>query len=172
MEEIPLEDPIPITKKIFAIFIVVLIIFLAGTAGFCVRKFLKRETTLSKNPFVSDILTTQGNSILAFNNPRTPSVAKEVKMIITAYSSTPWETDDTPFITASGERVRPGIVANNLLPLGTKIRIPEIYGDRIFVVKDRMNKKKSYYHIDIWLPSYWEAKSFGVKKAYVEILSD
>ncbi|MCD6528186.1 3D domain-containing protein [bacterium] len=99
-------------------------------------------------------------------------VVEHLKVIVTGYSSSPYETDDTPYITAAGTLVRDGIIANNFLPFGTKVRIPEIYGDKIFVVEDRMNRRKGYYHIDIWFPSYWEAKKFGVKRTYIEILED
>jgi len=99
-----------------------------------------------------------------------PKKTKQIRVIITAYSSTPEETDSTPFITASGERVREGIIANNLLPFGTKVRIPELFGDKIFVVEDRMNAKKGYYHVDIWYPSYHEAKNFGSQLTDIEVL--
>ncbi|MFA5228305.1 MAG: hypothetical protein WC446_00885 [Candidatus Paceibacterota bacterium] len=93
-----------------------------------------------------------------------------VKVIITAYSSTVWQTDDTPFITASGTYVKEGIIANNMLPFGTEIKIPEYFGDKIFVVEDRMNKRKGPYWIDIWFETIEEAKEFGIKEAYIEIL--
>ena len=117
------------------------------------------------------LTTIQENSLLAASNPAAPiRPPKTLKMIITAYSSTPWETDDTPLITASGETVKEGIVANNMLPFGTEIKIPELYGDKIFVVEDRMNWTKGYYHIDIWFPDYCQAKSFGAKITYIEVL--
>jgi len=96
--------------------------------------------------------------------------ARKIQVMVTAYSSTPWQTDSTPFITAAGTSVRDGIVATNILPFGTKIKIPRIYGDKIFVVEDRMHPRKHYY-IDIWFPSYWQAKNFGVKETYIEILN-
>ncbi|TSC95095.1 MAG: hypothetical protein CEN87_107 [Parcubacteria group bacterium Licking1014_1] len=99
-------------------------------------------------------------------------VAKKIKMVVTAYSSTIKETDDTPLITASGKTVIDGIIANNMLPFGSKIRIPELYGDKIFVVEDRMHRRKGKYHIDIWFPEYSEAKNFGAKLAYIEILKN
>ncbi|MBD3252034.1 hypothetical protein GF380_06350, partial [Candidatus Uhrbacteria bacterium] len=55
---------------------------------------------------------------------------------MTAYTSRPEETDDTPFITADGSHVRDGIVAANFLPFGTKVRIPSLFGDQIFEVHD------------------------------------
>jgi len=114
----------------------------------------------------------QSNSLSSLSNPTNPPprVVRELPVIITAYSSTVSQTDDTPFITASGSYVRDGIVANNLLPFGTKIRIPEVYGDKIFVVEDRMNRKKGYYHVDVWFSDYWQAKSFGAKNLIIEVL--
>jgi 3D (Asp-Asp-Asp) domain-containing protein len=104
------------------------------------------------------------------NEDENEIVCQKLNVVVTAYSSTVWQTDDTPYITASGAYVREGIVANNLFPLGTKIKIPEIFGDQVFVVEDRMNPKKSYYHIDVWFPSYSEALNFGAKRTYIEVL--
>jgi len=102
-------------------------------------------------------------------------VVKTLKMVITAYSSTPDQTDDTPFITASGKYVEDGIAANNSLAFGTKFRIPALYGDKVFTVWDRMNKRYNYDRIkvhraDIWFPSRQEAKIFGVKTIEIEVL--
>ena len=99
-----------------------------------------------------------------------PEVVKTIRMVITAYSSTEDQTDDTPFITASGKYVQDGFVANNMLPFGTKIRIPELYGDKVFVVEDRMHQRKGKYHADIWFPEYQQAKQFGAKFSNIEIL--
>ena len=96
-------------------------------------------------------------------------IVKTMWLYVTGYSSTPEQTDDTPFITASGKTVRDGIVATNLLPLGTKIKIPEFYGNKVFVVEDRMHPRK-HYMVDIWFASYQDAKEFGAKTTYVEIL--
>lgn len=97
-------------------------------------------------------------------------VVRTIKMMVTAYSSSPEETDDTPFITASGKTVRNGIIANNLLPFGTKVRIPELYGDKIFVVEDRMHTRKGKYHADIWMAEKSEAIYFGAKMLEIEVL--
>jgi 3D (Asp-Asp-Asp) domain-containing protein len=114
----------------------------------------------------------EGNSLLPISSPSEPEsqVTRKIKVVVTAYSSTPAQTDDNPYITAAGTWVREGIVANNMLPFGTKIRIPEIYGDKIFVVEDRMHWKKGYYHVDIWFASYGEAKNFGAKTTFIEVL--
>lgn len=113
----------------------------------------------------------QENTLIANSPHFTSSEEKKIlRVVVTAYSSTPWQTDNDPYITASGSQVKEGIIANNLLPFGTKVKIPELFGEKIFVVEDRMNQKKGYYHVDVWFPSYWEAKNFGVKRTYIEIL--
>ena len=114
----------------------------------------------------------QDNTLAPISNPSNPApqATRKIPVVVTAYSSTPWETDGNPYITAAGTWVRDGIVANNILRFGTKIRMPELYGDKIFVVEDRMSWKKGNYHIDIWFPSYWEALNFGAKRTYIEIL--
>jgi len=92
-----------------------------------------------------------------------------IKVEITGYSSVPEQTDNTPFITASGKRVRDGVVATNFLPFGTKIKIPELFGDKIFIVEDRMARR--YFHrIDIWFTDTKAARRFGVQQAEIIIL--
>ncbi len=96
------------------------------------------------------------------------SEVSEVKEVwVTAYSSTPEETDDTPFITASGKTVRDGVVATNLLPFGTEVKIPEVFGDKVFVVEDRMHQRKTN-HLDVWMPTKTQANNFGI--TYTQIL--
>src|SRR3989338_1243839 len=64
-------------------------------------------------------------------------VIKTYSVRATAYSSTPDQTDDTPFITANGTYVKDGIIAANFyvdgyrVPFGTLVRIPEIYGEKV-----------------------------------------
>jgi 3D (Asp-Asp-Asp) domain-containing protein len=115
---------------------------------------------LAQNSLISNQLSEEN---LDVENP------KMLEVLITAYSSTPEQTDDTPFITASGNYVRSGVVAANFLPLGTKIRIPEVFGDKIFVVEDRTHEKYSD-RVDVWLPTKEEATRFGVKISEIEIL--
>lgn len=112
----------------------------------------------------------QENSLLAAINPVYIEQPKIIEAVVTAYSSTVEETDSDPFITASGAEVRDGIVANNMLSMGTKVRFPEIYPDRIFVVEDRMHWGKGSYQFDIWMDSKLKAKNFGVKITQAEII--
>jgi len=106
--------------------------------------------------------------LLAKNNIKLKNFSI-IKTLITAYSSSPDETDDTPFITASGSGTRNGVVAANFLPFGTQIRMPEIFGGQIFVVEDRLNKNYND-RIDVWFNSKEEALHFGQKITKVEIL--
>ena len=167
---IELDDPRLETKK----FILLLIIasLSASLLGFGI---LTINSVLADNLLEdtsSQLSAIQGNSLLAISNPEGPvEIVKTLKVIVTGYSSTVEQTDSTPFITASGSTVKEGIVANNLLPFGTEIRIPELYGDKVFVVEDRMHKRKGYYHVDIWFPEYAQAKEFGAKTIYIEVLA-
>ena len=88
---------------------------------------------------------------------------------VTAYSSTHDQTDSTPFITAAGTYVRDGVIACNFLPFGTRVQFPDLYGDKIFVVEDRLAWRNSH-KIDIWFPSRWQALHFGVRKTPIKIL--
>ncbi|EKD43670.1 MAG: hypothetical protein ACD_72C00180G0002 [uncultured bacterium] len=93
-----------------------------------------------------------------------------IKAVITAYSSTPDQTDDDPFIAASGKRVHDGMIAANGIPFGTKIKIPSLYGEKVFIVEDRMNARYGYGRMDIWMSApRKQVMSFGVKKVDVEI---
>lgn len=95
---------------------------------------------------------------------------KVVKAVLTAYSSTVDQCDDDPFIAASGKRVYDGMVAANWLPLGTKIKIPALYGDKIFTVDDRMNARYGYGRMDIWMDApRWKVNEFGVKRVEIEV---
>ena len=92
-----------------------------------------------------------------------------LSMRITAYSSTPEETDDTPFIMANGGIVHDGAAASNILPFGTKIKIPALFGDKIFTIEDRMSPKFQRT-IDIWMPTKGKAIVFGVTNAKIVVL--
>lgn len=100
-----------------------------------------------------------------------PVVEKTLNLKITAYTSTEEETDDTPFITADGSYVHDGVVATNLLPFGTKIMIPSLFGDKVFTVNDRMNKKFQN-NLDIWMADRTDAIIFGARTAKVVVLQN
>lgn len=95
------------------------------------------------------------------------------KFVITAYNSESSQCDDTPCITANGFDVckhnTEDTIATNVLPFGTKIKIPSLFGDRVFVVRDRMNDRYTN-RIDVWMRKKSHAKMFGIQYAEVEIL--
>ena len=118
------------------------------------------------------LVSLETNTLLPISSPLGPErVRQTMRVTITAYSSTPDQTWGDPFITASGKRVRDGIIAANMLPLGTKIKIPELFGNKIFVVEDRMHPR-NYGKVDIWMETREEAKIFGVKHTSIVILED
>ena len=117
-----------------------------------------------------ELITIKGVALMPTIQPLM-GVIEVYETFITGYSSSVDETDATPLITASGEHVRDGIVAANFLPLGTKIKIPEYFGDKIFVVKDRMARKHNE-RVDIWFSSKELAKAFGKRKLQVQVIEE
>ncbi len=105
--------------------------------------------------------------------PLPSSVIEPVKTFtghLFAYSSAIDQTDRNPTITASGIHVADGVVAANCLPFGTRLRIPSLFGDKIFVVQDRMAARYGCTSIDVWHVSYAEAVQFGKRQALIQIL--
>lgn len=151
------------------------ILAVAALAGFLF--FLKTDAQdLSGEPEnFPQLSIVQENSFLPIADPFEPEgieIVQQFEVIVTGYSSTPCQTWGDPFITASGSWVEDGIIANNLLPFGTKVRFPELYGNKIFVVKDRMHSRKKDYNMDIWFSSTQAALNFGINKTYVEVIEE
>jgi len=86
---------------------------------------------------------------------------------VTAYTSSPEETDDTPHVTAMGSKTRDGVLATNMFPFGTKVRIPKFFGEKVFTVEDRMHPRKKNF-MDVWMSEKKDAFRFGI--AYTEVL--
>ena len=93
-----------------------------------------------------------------------------VYAIVTAYTSSVDETDDTPFITASGQTTRRGIVACPAkYPFGTVI---EFEGER-YECQDRMNLRyREDSHFDVWVETKSEAWEWGKKQGEIVVLAD
>ncbi len=108
----------------------------------------------------------------------------------TAYTSSPRETDHTPFITATGARTRLGIIAvsrdllQSELPYGSLVRLYDLgrwqdgkgagafdplFSGLLFVVEDTMNKRKRQ-QIDIWMPDRTLALKFGVRRVKLVVV--
>jgi|SRR6056297_2409552 len=87
-----------------------------------------------------------------------------INMTVTAYNSEVAQCDSTPCITADGfnvcEHNQEDVIATNILPFGTKVMFPELFGDKVFTVHDRMNAKYTY-RADIWMRERADAIQFG-----------
>jgi len=103
----------------------------------------------------SGYITIEGTTLMLISPMILPKT--QVLGVITSYNPLPEQTDDNPDITASGHKVREGIVANNCLPFGTRV---EIDGE-IFVVLDRMNSRYGCEHFDILSFDYEWSIQFG-----------
>ncbi len=93
-------------------------------------------------------------------------------LMVTAYSPCVSQTDSTPFITASNQRVRKGIVAvsrdlfRNGWEFGRKVYVKD-YG--VYTIEDLMHRRKRN-QIDIFMFDNNEALQFGRKKLQVYLL--
>ncbi len=161
---------------------------------FLLLGFTPETENKTKGAFITNIneservVFQEKNTIFAsstptYEEPQTVAVTRERQtekrwVEVTGYSSTVDQTNSDPFTTASGETVRDGIVAANFLSFGTEIRIPEMFGDKVFVVKDRMNRRYSppydnVWHdgyVDIWFHTREEARLQGREITHIEIL--
>jgi len=100
-------------------------------------------------------------------------------MDMTAYNSLPAQTNGDPCVTANGDNVcmlyeqygYQNTVASNAFPFGTLLRFPDLYGDKVFRVNDRMARRYRN-RVDFWMASYPEARQFGVKRGVkVEVVA-
>ena len=104
---------------------------------------------------------------------------KTLKVTATAYNSLVYQTDDSPFITAFGDSLKPGLryiaVSRDLLKLGLKhntlVKVEGLEGT--YIVKDKMhyrwkNKIDIYMGTDINVAKKWGRRkvniSYRVKK--------
>lgn len=102
---------------------------------------------------------------------------KTIWVVVTAYSSTADQTDSTPCIAAKGfdlckahaEFGEGNTIAANFLAINKHVKLPELFGDKTFVVRDRMNERYGYGRIDVWMPTREMAKEFGVKRMKMEV---
>jgi len=98
-------------------------------------------------------------------------ICKTYTAVATGYSSTVDQCDADPFTTASGTTVHRGTLAANSLSFGTEVMFPDYFGDRVFIVEDRMAKRFSN-RMDIWFETRSEALQFGKRTLKVMVLSD
>ena len=104
-----------------------------------------------------------------------PTVSRTVKA--TAYNSEVGQTDSSPFVTATGTRVRPGVIALSrdllrIFPYGSRVTIRDSAGQltgRVFLVEDTMNVRM-VNTIDIWMPSRAQALRWGSRTVTITAL--
>ena len=96
-----------------------------------------------------------------------PHPTTEIQVVVTAYTSSEDETDDTPEITASGARTRDGIVACPAkYPFGTKVLIK----GKEYECQDRMHSRyRDDNNFDIWVETKDEAFKWGRRELVIEI---
>jgi len=130
----------------------------------------KSTNELNYSPFVSHTA-----KAVSFHLPQNNDweVISTSFRVITAYNSEAAQCDSSPCITANGFNLCTyGVedsIAANFLPFGTKVRIPDLFGQRVFLVRDRMHTRYSD-RIDVWMVDKQEAIRFGVKVAKIEVL--
>lgn len=136
------------------------------------NKNTSTEDVQEQDPIVTSTSKTKTTKIVAKTNP-----VATLMVVASAYTSTPYQTDSTPFITANGEHVYWGGVAANIIdangrniPFGTKIMIPKLFGDQIFTVNDRMNRRYKN-NVDLWFPDITDAREFGRRTIEVVIIA-
>ena len=143
----------------------------------CLRRKAKRQVKVPTEVLKYILYTALGASLaiaLQVKAEPTQLVVEESQIIdtktatVTAYTSSPDETDEDPFIAANGETVHRGMIAcPSKYAFGTKVEI----AGKVYECKDRMNKRyRNSERFDIWMPSKAEAKKFGVQTLTVEII--
>lgn len=158
---------VKLAKKIS---IAVFSIFIFDTLFFSLP-LLANEEFVPQTSNVKEVYTISNH--LPSNNDIEIKVKYAKYTTITAYNSEVAQTNDQPCITANGFDVcKHGIedtIAANFLRFGTKVRIPELFGDRIFIVRDRMNERYPD-RVDVWLLEKKDAINLGKRLAKIEIL--
>ena len=168
--------PIKLAKKIiFSLIIVLAFDFFLFPMPVLAAQLDKTDVNIAitqENPIITPF---QAKKIIINNLPLNDdrAVIRTSNHWVTAYNSEVAQCDSSPCITANGFNLcEHGIedsIAANFLVFGTQIRMPEIFGDKIFTVRDRMNKRYTN-RIDIWMINKGDAKKFGLKYVKLEIL--
>ena len=103
-----------------------------------------------------------------------PYLWKELEVKASAYNSTKAQTDGNPSLAAWGDTLAPGMrciaISRDLMALGighnTSVKIEGL--DSIFLVKDKMHRRKRN-QIDIYMGlDIAKAKEWGVKKLKIQ----
>lgn len=132
------------------------------------RTFISAVVLLALTGFVSTPSAIAPEPPAAVKSGDIELPATAFRAVVTAYSSSPDETWGDPFVTASGRRVSPGVVAcPRQYTFGTRFRI----GRRVYTCWDRLHPKYDT-RFDIWMDSKEAALAFGRRRLRVEVLGD
>lgn len=125
------------------------------------------------NTIDAALFKAQLNAAQKFPRAKSKKVVESGYHEMSAYNSEVAQCDASPCITANGFNVcKHGIedtIAANFLKFNTKVRIPELFGDRVFIVRDRMNSRYTS-RVDIWMKNKKDALQFGIKLAKIEVI--
>ena len=127
---------------------------------------VSQSLSAGDNKLPADEIDWSGIPFMSRDLPVMEIETETVSAIIYGYNSEINQTDDSPNITASGQKTRDGIVANNCLVFGTKIKID----NKIYEVQDRMNKKYGCEVFDIWFAKKQSALDWGKQNKIIIIL--
>ena len=133
----------------------------------------KAEASQAEELEIPTYLTIQSNSLLFVSNfslDKTDNhLVQEGTILVrtvTAYNPVPWETDDTPCISASGMNIcqtSKKVCASNEFPFGTLLLID----GEIWEVQDRMSRKYND-RVDLFFMTKEELQKWG--KRTVEVI--
>ena len=165
--EIEFKDKIVKKFLISIIILLAILLILESVQIFFQFRGLTKQEVIQRPVYIVESQPIDLDAYLReYFTTKTPK--KTMYVTVTAYSSTKDQTDGDPYLTGLGTPVRDGIVAANFLPVGTVVRFPDKFGEKIFVVEDRMNEKFGF-QVDIWMSNNEEAKKFGIQYLKMEI---
>ena len=131
---------------------------------FNINSIIEKSMVLAKN---------KENNHLPDNKTIT-EVSYTLNVVLTAYNSEVGQCDDTPCITANGFNLckngKEDSIAMNGIKMGTRVRIPSLFGEKVFIVRDRMNSRYNITRADIWMLERSDAIKFGARRAQIEVL--
>jgi 3D (Asp-Asp-Asp) domain-containing protein len=183
------EEIVPLSRRQQAVLLLIVscvfqftLFFTPALAAEAVSQELEANQAPTSEEIVIEVNkeSAPDENILIFENEKNTNEATEEQKVIrssfhtiTAYNSEAAQTDDSPCITANGfnvcEHGTEDTIAANFLKFGTKVRIPELFGDRVFVVRDRMNRRHAD-RVDVWMNNRQDALKFGIRVAKIEVL--
>ncbi len=165
-------------KNWLELLVLLVLVFEFGFPHISLAQAISESNSLnSENSLAADLADESGKIQLVKPTKTAQSVGYKVvktyQIPVTAYSSTVDQCDSTPCITANGfdlcENNQENVIAANFLPFGTKVRMPEYFGDRIFTVQDRMNSRY-YLRADVWFKTREAARIFGIRNLTLEVV--